>query len=70
MNRFDTLEELLQEADADEILHQIIQNMSNTEGIVVLKQVAVDLGIEDIDDDEDEDDDGDINDYYYDYEED
>ena len=68
MNRFDTLEELLQEADADEILHQIIQNMSNTEGIVVLKQVAVDLGIEDIiDDDED---DGDINDYYYDYEED
>jgi hypothetical protein len=68
MNRFDTLEELLQEADADEILHQIIQNMSNTEGIVVLKQVAVDLGIEDIDDDED--DDGDINDYYYDYEED
>ena len=70
MNRFDTLEELLQEADADEILHQIIQNMSNTEGIIVLKQVAVDLGIEDIDDDEDEDDDGDINDYYYDYEED
>jgi len=69
MNRFDTLEELLQEADADEILHQIIQNMSNTEGIVVLKQVAVDLGIEDIIDD-DEDDDGDINDYYYDYEED
>jgi hypothetical protein len=70
MNRFDTLEELLQEADADEILHQIIQNMSNTEGIIVLKQVAVNLGIEDIDDDEDEDDDGDINDYYYDYEED
>jgi hypothetical protein len=70
MNRFDTLEELLQEADADEILHQIIQNMSNTEGIIILKQVAVDLGIEDIDDDEDEDDDGDINDYYYDYEED
>jgi hypothetical protein len=68
MNRFDTLEELLQEADADEILHQIIQNMSNTEGIIVLKQVAVDLGIEDIDDDED--DDRNINDYYYDYEED
>jgi hypothetical protein len=68
MNRFDTLEELLQEADADEILHQIIQNMSNTEGIIILKQVAVDLGIEDIDDDEDND--GDINDYYYDYEED
>jgi hypothetical protein len=63
MNRFDTLEELLQEADAYEILHQIIQNMSNTEGIVVLKQVAVDLGIEDIDD-EDNDDDEDFNDYY------
>lgn len=61
MNRFDTLEELLQEADAYEILHQIIQNMSNTEGIVVLKQAAVDLGIEDIDED---DDDEEFDDYY------
>ena len=56
MNRFDKLEEILQEAEADEILHQLIQNMSNAEGIAVLTQVAIDLGIEDDDEDIDDDD--------------
>jgi hypothetical protein len=62
MNRFDKLEEILQEAEADEVLHQLIQNMSNAEGIAVLNQVAIDLGIDDIDEDIEEDDD-----YEYDY---
>jgi len=65
MNRFDTLEELLQEVDADEILHQIIQNMSNAEGISLLNQVAMDLGIEKIEDPYE-----DLDDYDYDYEDD
>ncbi len=62
MNRFDKLEEILQEAEADEVLHQLIQNMSNAEGIAVLNQVAIDLGIDDIDEEINEDDD-----YDYDY---
>jgi Mg/Co/Ni transporter MgtE len=55
MNRFDKLEELLQDAEADEILHQVIENMSNAEGIAILNQVAVDLGIDDVDDLKDDD---------------
>lgn len=66
MNRFDKLEEILQEAEADEILHQLIQNMSNAEGIAVLIQVAIDLGIEDDDEDIDDDD----HDYDYDFDDD
>ena len=66
MNRFDKLEEILQEAEADEILHQLIQNMSNAEGIAVLTQVAIDLGIEDEDGDIDDDD----HDYDYDFDDD
>jgi len=62
MNRFDKLEEILQEAEADEVLHQLVQNMSNAEGIAVLNQVAIDLGIDDIDEEINEDDD-----YDYDY---
>jgi hypothetical protein len=62
MNRFDKLEEILQEAEADEVLHQLVQNMSNAEGIAVLNQVAIDLGIDDIDEEINEDDD-----YEYDY---
>jgi hypothetical protein len=62
MNRFDKLEEILQEAEADEVLHQLIQNMSNAEGIAVLNQIAIDLGIDDIDEEINEDDD-----YDYDY---
>jgi hypothetical protein len=62
MNRFDKLEEILQEAEAEEVLHQLIQNMSNAEGIAVLNQVAIDLGIDDIDEEINEDDD-----YDYDY---
>jgi hypothetical protein len=62
MNRFDKLEEILQEAEADEVLHQLVQNMSNAEGLAVLNQVAIDLGIEDIDEEINEDDD-----YDYDY---
>lgn len=61
MNRFDKLEEILQDAEADEVLHQLIQNMNNVEGIAALNQVAIDLGIEDIDEDIEEDD------YDYDY---
>jgi hypothetical protein len=63
MNRFDKLEEILQEAEADEVLHQLVQNMSNAEGIAVLNQVAIDLGIDDIDEDIDE---GDEYDYDFD----
>jgi hypothetical protein len=62
MNRFDKLEEILQEAEADEVLHQLVQNMSNAEGLAVLNQVAIDLGIDDIDEEINEDDD-----YDYDY---
>ena len=64
MNRFDKLEEILQEAEADEVLHQLVQNMSNAEGIAVLNQVAIDLGIDDIDEEINEDDDFD---YDYDF---
>lgn len=66
MNRFDKLEEILQDAEADEVLHQLIQNMSNAEGIAVLTQVAIDLGIEDDDEDIDDDD----HDYDYDFDDD
>jgi len=65
MNRFDKLEELLQDAEADEILHQVIENMSNAEGIAILNQVAVDLGIDDVDDLKDDD-----FDYDYDFDDD
>ena len=46
MNRFDTLDLLLTNADSSEILHQLIFNMSNTEAILSLDQVAIDLGID------------------------
>jgi hypothetical protein len=64
MNRFDKLEELLQDAEADEILHQVIENMSNPEGLAILSQVAIDLGIDDVD--ELEEDGWDNYDYEYD----
>ena len=56
MNRFDKLEGLLEVVGADEILHQIIENMSNSEGISLLEQIAIDLGIDDNDNEHDFDD--------------
>jgi hypothetical protein len=67
MNRYDLLDTLLGEADASEILYQVISNMSNTAGVKALEQAAEDLGIDTEEEDDDDrdydyDDDNDFHD--------